>query len=64
MKRKIIYTISFILCMSLYASSKEYIATGKKEDCKERVKALRIMQQAAEEEIADLSPIAHFYLDI
>jgi hypothetical protein len=64
MKRKIIYTLSFILCMSLYASSKEYTATGKKGDCKEQAKALLVMQQTAEEEIADLSPIAHFYLDI
>ena len=64
MKRKIIYALSFILCMSLYASSKEFTATGKKEDCKQQAKNLLIMQRIAEEEIADLSPIAHFYLTI
>ena len=50
--------------MSLYASSKEFTATGKKENCKQQAKILPVTQGATEEDIADLSPIAHFYLSI
>jgi len=64
MKRKFIYTLFFILCLGGYASSKEYAATGKKEECKERAKTKQIEQMAAEGEIAELSSIAHFFLAI
>jgi hypothetical protein len=60
MKRKIIYTLSFIFCMSLYASSKEY---ARKERSEKKAIFLLVKEQDAEEIAAEL-PLAHILCHI
>ncbi|MBS1596937.1 MAG: hypothetical protein JST75_01840 [Bacteroidetes bacterium] len=61
MKRKIFYTLIFILCASQYATSKEFSATGKKEEIEKSAKVLVIKKQPCEQELASLFPLVNFF---
>jgi hypothetical protein len=64
MRKKMFYLFAFVLSMSLYASSKEYISTGKcNVVCKKQIKEISKDEKLmTEEDMLDLSPITHFLL--
>jgi len=62
MKKKIFYTLSFALCMNLYATSKEFSATGKKEETvTEATKLAAIKEQQQNKELATGFPLIHLF---
>jgi hypothetical protein len=64
MRKKMLYLFVFVLSMSLFASSKDYISTGKcNVVCKKQIKEISKEQKLiSEEDMLDLSPITHFLL--
>jgi hypothetical protein len=64
MRKKMLYLFAFILSMSLYASSKDCIRTGKcNVVCKKQIKEIsKDEKMITEEDMLDLSPVTHFLL--
>lgn len=63
MRKKIIYLLAFVLIMSLYASSKDYIKTEKcKVACKKQIKEIPQGDKTVSDEsgLTELSPATHF----
>jgi len=64
MKSKIIYTLILVCCTGLYATSKEFSATGKQEEIAKQVTVPMIKQKPCSEEIAQLAPLVNIFLQV
>jgi len=64
MKRKIIYTLILVCCTGLYATSKEFSATGKQGEIAKQVTVPMIKQKPCSEEIAQLAPLVNIFLQV
>ena len=61
MKKKILYTAFFILCMHLYATSKEFSATGKKEEITKQANIKAIKEKQVDKETAAIFPLVYLF---
>lgn len=61
MKRKIFYTLSFVVCLNLYATSREFSATGKKEETVTAARLATIKEQQQNKELATGFPLIHLF---
>ncbi|MFI5154965.1 MAG: hypothetical protein ACHQEM_02205 [Chitinophagales bacterium] len=63
MRKKLLYTMSFLFCFSLMASSNNYKESGKekKSPCE---LAAKLEEEQATEEILESWPLNHFLLSL